>query len=519
MASRIRTRMLAATTTAALALGGTLVAVAPVSATTPTITDANLSSCISTEFGSLQALLNSILSLLTPPSLTCVGDGIASVAGLQQAGGLSTLDLRNNSISSILDLAGLGTVGTLKLDGNGVSDLSSLAGLRGLLGLVPSTISALNQAIALPSSDAGVPVPITFPKGLDGTEIVPTVDTVGGSVAGIVDAVHHTVTWAGSGTGILKFSNGSNFTGTLSSLVLGVPKPVVTGNAAVGNVLTATGDAGTYGYQWKRAGVAIPGATTLTYSLVAADVGQTLTITGSTKILGLLPTSSESEATHTVLRGTIGSAPVPTVSGATSVGSALTASAGAWTTGVALTYQWKRAGHAIPGATSASYTIAAADSGSAMTVAVTGALEGYSTLVRTSAATPVVTAPMTQKPTTTTTTTTTDNAAVLPSGGPVVTGTTSKPALKRFMRTPAPKIVGTAKSGKKLSVKVGTWSKRVTFAYQWKANGTKIAAATHKTLIVTKKLVGKKLTVSITARLAGYVPATKSSATTKRVAV
>ena len=59
----------------------------------------------------------------------------------------------------------------------------------------------------------------------------------------------------------------------------------ITGTAAVGSVLTASNNIadadglGTFAYQWKRSGTAISGATSSTYTLVSADVGNTITVT------------------------------------------------------------------------------------------------------------------------------------------------------------------------------------------------------------------------------------------------
>ena len=59
----------------------------------------------------------------------------------------------------------------------------------------------------------------------------------------------------------------------------------ISGTAIVGSVLTATNNIadtdglGTFTYQWTRSGSAISGATSSTYTLVVADVGNTITVT------------------------------------------------------------------------------------------------------------------------------------------------------------------------------------------------------------------------------------------------
>lgn len=64
---------------------------------------------------------------------------------------------------------------------------------------------------------------------------------------------------------------------------------------------------------------------------------------------------------------------LPVISGTESVGSTLTASTGTWTgrPSPTFTYQWKRAGVDIGGATAASYLLVAGDSGTVITCAVT----------------------------------------------------------------------------------------------------------------------------------------------------
>lgn len=64
----------------------------------------------------------------------------------------------------------------------------------------------------------------------------------------------------------------------------------------------------------------------------------------------------------------------PSISGATPVGSTLTCTVGTWQSDrpiTATSYQWRRAGVAISGATSATYTTVTADNGNAITCAVT----------------------------------------------------------------------------------------------------------------------------------------------------
>ncbi|MCJ1685417.1 S8 family serine peptidase [Rathayibacter sp. VKM Ac-2928] len=171
----------------------------------------------------------------------------------------------------------------------------------------------------------------------------------------------------------------------------------------------------------------------------------------------------------------------PTISGAAQVGKPLTATAGTWSPQpVALSYQWKRDGSVLQGATGASYTPVAADAGTTLTVTVTGTKTGYTTLSKSSA-------------------------------GVVVT-----PGLQTLM--PTPTISGGTTVGSTLTANPGTWDSGVTLSYQWKKNGgTYISGATAKTYVLRASDAGATLTVSVTSTKPGFSPATKTSATTAAV--
>ncbi|PTL71956.1 hypothetical protein C1I63_03285 [Rathayibacter caricis DSM 15933] len=175
------------------------------------------------------------------------------------------------------------------------------------------------------------------------------------------------------------------------------PTPTISGTAAVGSVLTAkTGTWNpvptSYAYQWKRSGTAITGATASTYKAVTADSGRTLTVTvtGSRTGYTTTPRTSAPTATITTPRA-FTTAPAPTVTGTTRVGSVLTAKTGTWSpVPTSYAYQWKRSGTAITGATAATYKAVTADSGRTLTVTVTGSRTGYTTTPKTSAPTATI---------------------------------------------------------------------------------------------------------------------------------
>jgi parallel beta-helix repeat protein len=78
--------------------------------------------------------------------------------------------------------------------------------------------------------------------------------------------------------------------------------------------------------------------------------------------------------------------------------------------------------------------------------------------------------------------------------------------------TTAPKITGTAQVGKVLTVNHGTWTPTPSsYAYQWYRNGVAIKGATKSTHTATATDKGKKLTVRVTAELAGHTNGTAIS--------
>jgi CSLREA domain-containing protein len=182
-----------------------------------------------------------------------------------------------------------------------------------------------------------------------------------------------------------------------------VSAPTVSGSAVVGSVLTA--DPGSwngtqpigYAYEWRRCDTAgngctaIPGAATSQYTLAAADQGATIRVA---------VTASNTAGASTAVSASTGvvqsatqpptSVTKPTVSGSAVVESVLTADPGSWngTQPIGYAYEWRRcdtAGNgctAIPGATTSQYTLAAADQGATIRVAVTASnTAGASTAV------------------------------------------------------------------------------------------------------------------------------------------
>lgn len=81
-----------------------------------------------------------------------------------------------------------------------------------------------------------------------------------------------------------------------------------------------------------------------------------------------------------------------------------------------------------------------------------------------------------------------------------------------------PRISGTAKVGRRLTAMPGTWTSGTRLSYRWYAAGTAVRGATGRTFTPTRAQVGKRMTVRVTGRKAGYTTLSKTSAATARVA-
>ncbi|MFJ9108753.1 hypothetical protein [Streptomyces sp. NPDC102283] len=179
----------------------------------------------------------------------------------------------------------------------------------------------------------------------------------------------------------------------------------------------------------------------------------------------------------TVTPAPLASTEPPVITGAPKVGATLSASTGSWTvTPSSYAYRWKVNGAAISGATAATYAVPASLLGKKLTVTVTARRTGDPDATGTSAAVTVA-----------------KGAAPKATAAPVVSG--------------APKV------GATLGVGRGAWTpKPLSYAYQWKADGAAISGATAATYVVPASRLGKKLTVTVTARLTGHADGSATSA-------
>lgn len=255
-----------------------------------------------------------------------------------------------------------------------------------------------------------------------------------------------------------------------------VPIPTITGNAIIGHQLTA--HPGTWeptptlSFQWLRDDEPISGATDATYIVTPADAETELTVevTGSRPRYITEPATSNGRQ---VPLGTFFQAPVPTIIGATTLGSTLTADPGTWIPAASLTFAWSRNGQLIDGAEASTYQVTDADLGQTLTVAVTAALVGYAPGTSTSAGTDI--------------------------------------PLGTFVETPNPVITGNAIVGQVVAADPGTWEPSADFAYQWLRDGVVIAGATESTYSVTPEDAAADLSVEITGSRDRYVSQSATS--------
>ena len=89
--------------------------------------------------------------------------------------------------------------------------------------------------------------------------------------------------------------------------------------------------------------------------------------------------------------------------------------------------------------------------------------------------------------------------------------TITQPVLRA---TKAPVVTGRPAVGQKLTASTGDWTPAATsYTYQWAANGVAIKGATSRTYLLPAAVLGKRLTVTVTASRAGATSGTATSAT------
>ncbi len=316
-------------------------------------------------------------------------------------------------------------------------------------------------------------------------------DTVHATWSGLAEGAHGWYVQATNDFGGATFSAVHTFTtvpkpGPLDFTA--APAPTISGDARVGGTLRADPgtwapvDAGiSFGYQWSADGKPINGATDSTLAVMPSLLGKQITVTVVASQDGYTSLTRTSAASAAVGRGAITAGTVA-ITGTAAVGGTLTATSSGWLpSGVHLAYQWFAGGSAVPGATADRFTVSAGLLGRAITVVVTGTLDGYADSVSASAPTTAV------------------------AEGVITPGRVS--------------IAGTVKVGGTVDASTTGWSPTgVHLATQWYANGAAIIGATGTRLVVPASVAGKRLTVKVTASATGYRSVSITSSPTGVVA-
>ena len=260
--------------------------------------------------------------------------------------------------------------------------------------------------------------------------------------------------------------------------------PSVSGTAQVEQTLRGAvgewnGEDLAFALQWQVDEVDVPGAAGETFLLLRDYANKNVRLAVTASRPGVEPMTVFSESVQ-ITAGLLVAGALK-VSGSTSVGQKLSVTAqSSQPSGATLSYQWKRAGATIPGATQASYTLTAQDLGKQITVTVTSTVTGFAPAVASAGAGKTI------------------------SAGALTTVT--------------PRVSGGAVVGTTLKSSVGSWTPSGTaLKYQWKRNGVAIARATGSNYKLTTADAGKKITLSVTGSLAGYTSRTITSAPTGTV--
>jgi hypothetical protein len=174
----------------------------------------------------------------------------------------------------------------------------------------------------------------------------------------------------------ISYTDAQNTAESKTSALVNILNPVVSISGVAQENQTLSLDLDNFSadsYQWKRNTVNISGATSDTYELVQDDVGKTITCTVSNNNVNIADkTTSASATAQNVNDPAVGK---PTISGSLFVSNQLTVDTSPISDedGIntsTFTYQWKKNGVAISGATASTYDLVSADNGTAITVSV-----------------------------------------------------------------------------------------------------------------------------------------------------
>ncbi|WP_440237560.1 glycosyl hydrolase family 8, partial [Cytophaga sp.] len=252
----------------------------------------------------------------------------------------------------------------------------------------------------------------------------------------------------------------------------------ITGSTSVcagttGATYSITAVSNATGYTWT-----VPAGASITAGSGTNSITVTMGTTSGT--ISVTPTNSCGNGTSASISVTVNATVTPSVTASSSAtticaGTSITLTAAPTNGGTAPTYQWKKGGTAISGATNATYTTTTAANNDSYTVTMTSNATCPSTPTATSAAVVI-----------------TVNAVVTPS----VTASSSATTIcagTSITLTAAPTNGGTAPT------------------YQWKKGGTAISGATNATYTTTTAANNDSYTVTMTSNATCPSPATATS--------
>ncbi len=336
---------------------------------------------------------------VTISGLTTEGKTLTANSSLADADGLGTISYQWKRNGAIIGGGTLSTYDLVQADvGKAITVSASYTDLQGTPESVTSSPTALIANVNdAPTGSVTISGLATEGKTLTASNTLADSDGLGtisyqwkrntDVISGATSATY-LLKQADVGTAITVSANYTDLQGTPES-VTSSPTALIanvndepTGNVTIagikteGQTLTASNtlaDAdglGTISYQWKRNGAIIGGGTLSTYDLVQADVGKAITVSANYTDLQGTPESVTSSPT--ALIANVDNAPTGsvTISGLATEGETLTASNtladidGLGT----ISYQWKRAGSDIVGATLTTYDLVQADVGKVITV-------------------------------------------------------------------------------------------------------------------------------------------------------